>query len=144
MHDGSSGRLGSVVPWLAAFGVFGLLYGFWPVLLADLSAALGLSPGPLGLALSVGFVGSLPAMVAAGRAVDRWGRRAVTVGAGAAMAMAWVGFALVPGFAALVGVLVFFYAASGVYDVGINAAAIAAEQRTGRRLLPLCHGTFSG
>ena len=134
----------AILPWLAAFGVFGLLYGFWPVLLVDLSGALGLSPGPLGVALSVGFVGSLPAMVAAGRATDRWGRRATVVGGGAVMALAWVGFAAVPSFAALIGVLAVFSAASGVYDVGINAAAIAAEQRTGRRLLPLFHGTFSG
>ena len=52
--------------WLAAFGVFGLLYGVWQVLLADLSRALDLSPGPLGAALSVGIVASLPAMVAGG------------------------------------------------------------------------------
>lgn len=131
-------------PWLAAFGIFGMLYGFWPVLLAEISADLRLSPGPLGFALSLGFVAALPAMVAAGRAVDRWGRRAVVLGAGGAMAATWVGFSAVQGFAPLVAALACFSAASGVYDVGINAAAMAAEQRGGRRLLPLCHGTFSG
>ena len=144
MRVRGSARFASILPWLAAFGVFGLLYGFWPVLLVDLSGALALSPGPLGAALSAGFVASLPAMAIAGRATDRWGRRAVTVGAGSAMALTWVGFALVPSFAALVGLLACFYPASGVYDVGINAAAMAAEQRTGRRLLPLFHGAFSG
>lgn len=137
-------RVRTMRPWLAAFGVFGLLYGFWPVLLADLSADLRLSPGPLGAALSLGFVASLPAMIVAGRAVDRWSRRAVVIGGGAVMALAWIGFSLVQGLAALAVLLAGFSAASGVYDVGINAAAMAAEQRDGRRLLALCHGTFSG
>jgi hypothetical protein len=39
---------------LAAFGVFGLWSGCNAVLLADLSRALGLSPGPLGAALFAG------------------------------------------------------------------------------------------
>ena len=127
-----------------AFGLFGFLYGVWQVLLADLAGDLELSPGPLGVALSAGFVASLPAMLAGGRAADRWGRRPVVVVAGAGMALAWVGFAVVGSFPVLVGLLLAFYAASGVYDVGINAAAMAAEQRTGRRLLPLLHGAFSG
>lgn len=130
--------------WLPAFGVFGLLFGVWQVLLADLSEGLSLSPGPLGAALTAGFVASFPAMIAGGRAADRWGRRSIVVGGGGLMAVAWVGFALIPSFPWLVGLLAVFYSASGVYDVGINAAAIAAEQRTGRRLLPLFHGAFSG
>ena len=55
------GTGGPTPPWpaklllpvlLAAFGVFGLFWGVFAVLLADLSGALGLSPGPLGVALS--------------------------------------------------------------------------------------------
>ncbi|HZA46705.1 MAG TPA: hypothetical protein VE568_15615 [Rubrobacter sp.] len=36
---------------LGAFGFFGLFWGVFAVLLADLTRALDLSPGPLGLAL---------------------------------------------------------------------------------------------
>src|SRR5215203_588183 len=39
---------------VSAFGFFGLFGGCYAVLLADLSGALGLSPGPLGIALFVG------------------------------------------------------------------------------------------
>lgn len=47
---------------LAAFGVFGLWSGCNAVLLADLSRALGLSPGPLGVALFAGAASSIAAM----------------------------------------------------------------------------------
>ena len=43
---------------LSAFGVFGLWAGCFTVLLADLSRALGLSPGPLGVALFAGATGA--------------------------------------------------------------------------------------
>ena len=39
---------------LSAFGFFGLFWGSFAVLLADLSGALDLSPGPLGVALFAG------------------------------------------------------------------------------------------
>ena len=39
---------------LSAFGIFGLWSGYAVVLLADLSGALGLSPGPLSVALLMG------------------------------------------------------------------------------------------
>jgi MFS family permease len=42
---------------LSAFGFFGLFWGCFAVLLADLSGSLGLSPGPLGLAAIVGGSG---------------------------------------------------------------------------------------
>ena len=41
---------------LFAFGFFGLFWGVFAVLVADLSGALGLSPGPMGFALFVGAV----------------------------------------------------------------------------------------
>ncbi len=128
----------------APFAVFGFLFGVWQVLLTDLSDALRVSAGPLGVALSSGVVASLPAMVVGGRFVDRWGRRALIVGAGGVMAACFVGFSLVGAYAGLVVLLVCFFAASGVYDVGINAAAMAHEQATGRRVIPLLHAAFSG
>jgi hypothetical protein len=38
---------------LSAFGFFGLFWGVFAVLLADLARSLSLSPGPLGIALVV-------------------------------------------------------------------------------------------
>ena len=56
---------------LFAFGFFGLFWGAFAVLLADLSGALDLSPGPLGFALFVGAAASILAMA------PRVGRRPV-------------------------------------------------------------------
>ncbi|HEX2222252.1 MAG TPA: hypothetical protein VHK06_06970, partial [Candidatus Limnocylindria bacterium] len=69
--------LRGVTPLFAAFGAFGafgILFGVWQVLLPDLTRDLRLSPGPLGAMLSLGFIASLPAMLAAGRVADRVGR----------------------------------------------------------------------
>ena len=61
---------------LSAFGSFGLFWGCFAVLLADLSGALGLSPGLLGVALLVGAGAPIVSMGALGWASDRLGSRA--------------------------------------------------------------------
>ncbi len=139
-----AGRGHDRVVLAALFAVFGVMFGVWQVLLTDLSRALHLSSGALGASLSAGFVASLPTMVLAGRGVDRWGRRRMIAGAGIAMAGVWLGFAIVGGVAFLVVLLLIYYSSTGVYDVGINATAIGVEQRTGRQIMSLAHGSFSG
>lgn len=139
--DASRSRL---IPILAAFATLGVMFGVWQVLLADLSGALRLSPGPLGAALSIGFVASLPAMALGGRVADRLGPRSVGVGAGVILALSMLGFAGVESYLALVALMLVFLAASGVYDMAINAAAIDLEQGSGRRVLPILHAAFSG
>jgi MFS family permease len=128
----------------AAFLAFGVLYGVWAVLLTDLARELDLSDGPLGLALTAGFVGSLPVMVGGGHLTDRYGARPLALASGCLLAVAFGAIALVGGFAALVVVLFAFYAASGAFDVAINAAAMGIERATGRHLLSAFHGAFSG
>jgi len=127
-----------------AFGFFGLFWGAFSVLLADLGGALGLSAGPLGAALFVGALASILTMAALGWTSDRIGRRAFIVLSGAAFGLGISGLALAGSFVALVGVLVVLYAASGLFDVGINASAVDAEQTGGRRMMNLFHATFSG
>jgi MFS family permease len=46
-------------------------------------------------------------------------------------------------YAALLVALVTLYAASGLYDIGINAAAVDLEKVAGRRFLAVLHATFS-
>ena len=77
-----------------ALGCLGFVWGSFAVLLADLSRSLGLSPGPLGLALSGGTIASFPVMVLSGRVADRAGRRPLLVVSGASMGMgfAWLAF----------------------------------------------------
>jgi MFS family permease len=128
----------------SAFGFFGLFWGCFAVLLADLSGALSLSPGPLGVALFVGAGASIASMGALGWASDRLGRRAYLVLAAGAFGAGIAGLALSGSYAALLATLVVLYSSSGLYDVGINAAAVDLERLSGRRLMSYLHAAFSG
>lgn len=128
---------------LGAFGFFGLFWGVFAVLLADLTRALDLSPGPLGLALFVGASASILAMVSLGWTADRLGRRAFLMVTGCVMGFGIAGLALAGGYVALLLTLIVLYSASGLYDVGINASAVDLEQVTGRRFMSLLHAAFS-
>jgi MFS family permease len=128
---------------LGAFGVFGLFWGVFAVLLADLSGALDLSPGPLGVALFAGAAASILAMALLGSTSDRLGRRVYLILSGFAMGLGIAALAFVGGYAALLGALVVLYAASGLYDVGSNAAAVDLERATDRRFMAVLHAAFS-
>lgn len=129
---------------LATFIAFGAVFGVWQVLLPELSRDVAPSPGALGAAISIGFVGSLPVMLFGGRLVDRFGARPIGVLAGLAFGAAAAGLALTTSYVALLVVLAIFYAASGAYDVAINAAAIDWEAACSRRIMTLVHAGFSG
>lgn len=126
-----------------AFGFFGLFWGVFAVLLTDLSRALDLSPGPLGAALFVGAAASILTMATLGWTSDRLGRKAFLVLSGGVFGLGISGLAVSGGYAALLVTLVVLYSASGLYDVGINSAAVDLEQATGRRFMPLVHAAFS-
>ena len=128
---------------LGAFGSFGIFAGVFAVLLADLSRSLGLSPGPLGLALFVGAAASILAMAAVGWTADRLGRRVFLVISGTVMGTGIVALAFAGGYVALLGALIVLHAASGLYDVGINAAAVDLEKAAGRRFMSVLHAAFS-
>lgn len=127
-----------------AFIVFGFLFGIWQVLLTDLSASLGLSSGALGFALTAGLTASIPAMLVGGRLGDRLGQRVIIVGAALVMGSVFLGLAFVQSHAVLIALLVALFAASGMYDVGINAGAMALEHVNGQKVIPYMHAGFSG
>ncbi len=112
------------------------------MLVPSVQDAVGASKGALGLALLGIGVGSLPAMLAVRRLIDRQAHRLLPLSL-AALALA----TLLPGLAGSVGVLagalVLLGACSGVVDVSINAEVAAIEAETGRRLMQLAHGLFS-
>jgi MFS family permease len=128
---------------LGAFGTFGLFAGTFAVLLADLSRALGLSPGPLGFALFVGAAASILTMAFWGWTVDRLGRPAFLMISGGVMGAGIAALAFAGGYAAMLLALIVLHAASGLYDVGINAAAVDLEKATGRRFMAVLHAAFS-
>ena len=143
-RDGSL-RVGTrILPVLfGAFGFFGLFWGSFAVLLADLSDALVLSPGPLGLALFVGAAASILAMALLGWTTDRLGRRPFLGLSGGAFGAGVATLAAAGSYASLLAALAILYAASGLYDVGINAAAVDLERAAGRRIMAVLHATFS-
>ena len=133
-----------VLPVLfGAFGFFGLFWGSFAVLLADLSDALVLSPGPLGLALFVGAAASILAMALLGWTTDRLGRRPFLVLSGGSFAAGVAALAAAANYASLLVAVAILFAASGLYDVGINAAAVDLERAAGHRIMAVLHATFS-
>ncbi|MCC7361837.1 MAG: MFS transporter [Anaerolineales bacterium] len=140
---GAPGRRTSV--WLVgtAFALFGLVFGVWQVALPDLQRTLDLSGGALGRALTAGFLASFPVALLGGRLSDRWGeRRLIAVGA-MLMALAFGGLMVVRSYGALLLLLFIFFGASGAYDVGITAAALANEHAGGQGRLAYYHAAFS-
>ena len=126
---------------LLAFLGFGLLWGTWAAVLPGIRAETGASEAGLGAALLFVAVGALPAMLAAGLAIDRFGPL---------LAPGLVAFAaafVLPGFAgsvpALALALVAVGVTSGALDVAANAAVAALEAETGRRLMQAAHALFS-
>src|SRR5215203_5865483 len=109
----------SLVLELGAFGFFGLFWGCFAVLLADLSSALGW-------------------------ASDRLGRKAYLILAACLFGAGVSGLALSGSYAALLATLVVLYSSSGLYDVGINAVAVDLERLSWRRLMSYLHAAFSG
>ncbi|MFF0310337.1 MFS transporter [Streptosporangium sp. NPDC004379] len=127
----------------AAFAVFGAFWGVWGASVPAIRDQAGLDDGRLGIALLFVGAGALPAMPAAGVAVDRWGRRPAALlpvllgAAGTAVALTardlW----------SLSAGLTLLGAASGAADVAINAAAGAVERAAGRPVITRAHGFFS-
>jgi len=66
------------------------------------------------------------------------------VGCGVVFGAGIAGLALSESYPLLVVTLVVLHSAAGLYDVGINAAAVDLEQVTRRRYMAPLHATFSG
>lgn len=125
------------------FAAFGAFWGVWGASVPAIRDQAGLTDGQLGTALLFVGAGALPAMPAAGRALDRWGHRVTAVllvllgVVGAAVAVTATGPLSLSAGLALLG------AASGAADVAVNAAAGSAERAAGRPVITRAHGVFS-
>jgi MFS family permease len=125
------------------FALFGAFWGCWGASIPAIRDQADVSEAQLGTALLFVGAGALPAMLASGRVVDRWGERAAAVlltalgGAGILVA------ALAQSFVTLTVALAVVGAASGAADVGINTMAGAAQRATGGPIVSRAHATFS-
>ena len=127
----------------AAFAVFGAFWGAWGASLPAIRDQAGISDGELGTALLFVGAGALPAMLAAGRAVDRRPQRttaALLVLLGVAGLITVVA---ARGLFALALALALLGATSGAADVAINSAAGAAQRAHGGTAITRAHASFS-
>jgi predicted MFS family arabinose efflux permease len=126
-----------------AFAAFGAFWGVWGASVPRVQDRTGVTDGQLGLALLFVGAGALPAMLLAGRALDRWGLKvaALVLGAlgviGAGLALTAVNLLSLCVGLTLVG------ASSGAADVAMNSVAGRAEVITGRPVITRAHGVFS-
>jgi MFS family permease len=125
------------------FFVHGFLFASWTAHIPQLKQHLGLSDGGLGLALLGAPIGSVLAMVVAGRLLPTLGSRRM-------VRLALVGYCVSGPFIGLTGSLDTFFVAfllwgffQGMLDVSMNTQAIAVERFSGRVLMPGFHGSWS-
>jgi predicted MFS family arabinose efflux permease len=131
--------------WTAysGFAVFGAFWGAWGASIPAIRDQAGVTDGELGTALLFIGAGALPGMLVAGRALDRWRRRAT---AALLVVLGLVGILVVAtaqGVASLALALVLLGATSGAADVAINTAAGSAQQAHGGPVIARAHATFS-
>ncbi|MEX0428979.1 MFS transporter [Nocardioides sp. DS6] len=129
------------------FTVSGVLFASFVSRLADVRASLHLTNGHLGLLLLSSSVGSVAALPAAGRVVERWGA-AGAVRAGAVLgtvALVLAGFgATVVDQPWLAAVGLFGYGIGfSLWDVAMNVEAAEVERRVGRTIMPRFHAMWS-
>lgn len=135
------------------FALNGLAFSCLVARLPDVRSGLSLSNGELGLLLLAITVGSLVALTASGRLVDRFGAAAV-VRAGCALVVAGfvlatagvVGWSSAP--VTAVGFAVYGMGVGG-WDVAMNVEAAEVEREMRRTIMPRFHaawslGTFGG
>jgi predicted MFS family arabinose efflux permease len=127
----------------AGFGIFGAFWGAWGAAVPAVRDQAAVSDGELGTALLFIGAGALPAMLLAGRAVDRWHERATAALLALLGAIGVVVVLTAHGLAGLAATLVLLGAASGAVDVAINTAAGSAQRAHGGPVIPRAHGTFS-
>ncbi len=127
----------------AQFLNLGFVAGVWGVHVPSLKAHYALDERMLAGALLATSLGSVLTLTIAGRLVASLGVRTTAVLAGWGFCLA-LGLTLVlPGFWALLPVMLLLGAGESVFDVAINTEGSALETLTGRAVMSGFHGMFS-
>ena len=125
------------------FFVAGFLFATWGVHVPTIKAVYGVDEAALGVAMLSAGIGALLGLSQAGRLIGRFGARQVAwVGGGFAALSVALLFAM-PGFAALLLLLVVFGATSSALDVAMNAEASELERLGARPMMSGFHAMFS-
>lgn len=128
---------------LAIFFLNGFGFASWVVRIPAVQEKLGLSEGPLGLALLGAAVGSMISMPLTGWAISRFGSRPVVGTTGLLFVLALPLLAVAPNLFLLVAALLFAGASGGALDVSMNSQAVAVEEGYGRSIMSSFHAAFS-
>jgi MFS family permease len=134
----------------AVFVVFALC-GFAIASLASrvpaVSLALHLSTAQVGSLLFGIALGSIVGLIASGHLIANFGARTVLtwvlILSPIALTVAAIGIATLHSFAVAFVGLIFFGAASGTCDVGMNVSGAANERALGKSIMPIYHAFFS-
>jgi predicted MFS family arabinose efflux permease len=126
----------------ACFLALGLFWGAFAALIPDIKEQVGATDGELGLALLFVAVGSIPAMLVAGRLWRRFGWGLLPVGA-LLFAVTMLPPILATTPVTLAVAVLLFGASSGFLDVSMNAAVSDVEAARDSRLMFGAHATYS-
>jgi predicted MFS family arabinose efflux permease len=133
----------TIIAPVAGFAAMGCFWGCWAALVPEIKRVVGAADGPFGLALLLIGVGSLPAMLLAGRLWRRYRSRLLfaTLVAFAVASLTPLAVASLP---ALALALLLLGASSGALDVAMNSDVSELEAESGRRLMFGAHALNSG
>jgi MFS family permease len=127
----------------ALFAGLGAQVGLWAVLVPELVASRGLSPGALGVVLGVLATTSIVSLSAAGAVADRIGRRPLACAGSAGMGFALLLIAAVEARAALLPTAALYGLANGLLDLGANTIGTDVEREHRIRVMIRLHAGFS-
>ena len=121
----------------------GFIFATWGVHIPTVKAHYGVDEAQLGFALLAAGIGALLGLTRAGAWIGRRGARAMAGLTGVVYALLLAGLLVMPGYAALLGLLAVFGVVTSVFDVAINTEAAQLELQDGRPLMSGMHGMFS-
>jgi MFS family permease len=125
------------------FAGLGGQVGLWAVLVPELVASRGLSPGGLGIALGVLAGTSILSLIAAGAVADRIGRRPLACTGAGGIGLALLALALVETPAALLPTVAVYGLANGLLDLGANTVGADVERVLRKHVMIRLHAAFS-
>lgn len=125
------------------FILLGVIYASWAARIPAIRDVLQLSPAQLGMVLLGGGFGAVASFPLAAWLVGRFGGRRAAWYAGLGLIVVLPALALAPNMLWLVIAAIVLGAASGCFDVAINAIGTAHEKLAGRSTMSLLHAWFS-
>ncbi len=127
----------------AFFFLAGFTFASWASRIPDIKTKLGLSEAALGSLLFALPVGLMVCLAVAGALIGRYGSRRVMLVAAVCYAIVLISLALAPNRLALSIALFFMGFFGNLFNVSVNAQAVAVERMYHRSIMATFHGIWS-